>query len=73
MNRSGMLRCCTTRVGKDTTLWQMIKLVEEAQATTAEVQRILIHPLALEFVWIQTAIAIATIAARGILADPLQI
>ncbi|WP_334453566.1 copper-translocating P-type ATPase [Bradyrhizobium elkanii] len=40
LNRSGVLRCCATRVGKDTALSQIIKLVEEAQASTAQVQRI---------------------------------
>jgi Cu+-exporting ATPase len=40
LNRSGMLRCCATRVGRDTALSQIIKLVEEAQASTAQVQRI---------------------------------
>ncbi|MFZ5790108.1 MAG: heavy metal translocating P-type ATPase [Pseudomonadota bacterium] len=40
LNRSGMLRFRATRVGKDTALSQIIKLVEEAQASTAQVQRI---------------------------------
>jgi Cu+-exporting ATPase len=40
LNRTGMLRCLATRVGKDTALSQIIKLVEEAQASTAQVQRI---------------------------------
>jgi Cu+-exporting ATPase len=40
LNRTGMLRCCATRVGKDTALSQIIKLVEEAQASTAQVQRL---------------------------------
>jgi P-type Cu+ transporter len=40
LNRSGMLRCCATRIGKDTALSQIIKLVEEAQASTAQVQRL---------------------------------
>jgi Cu+-exporting ATPase len=40
LNRSGMLRCCATRVGKETALSQIIKLVEEAQASTAQVQRL---------------------------------
>ena len=40
LNRSGMLQCCATRVGRDTALAQIIKLVEEAQASTAQVQRI---------------------------------
>ncbi len=40
INRSGMLRMTATRIGKDTALAQIIKLVEEAQASTAQVQRI---------------------------------
>ena len=40
LNQSGMLRCCATRIGKDTALSQIIKLVEEAQASTAQVQRL---------------------------------
>jgi P-type Cu+ transporter len=40
LNRSGMLQFKATRVGKDTALSQIIKLVEEAQASTAQVQRI---------------------------------
>ena len=40
LNRSGLLRCCATRVGKDTALAQIIRMVEEAQASTAQVQRL---------------------------------
>jgi Cu+-exporting ATPase len=40
LNRSGMLRCRATRVGRETALSQIIKLVEEAQASTAQVQRL---------------------------------
>ncbi|MEX2650306.1 MAG: heavy metal translocating P-type ATPase [Alphaproteobacteria bacterium] len=40
LNRSGLLRFRATRVGKDTALSQIIRLVEEAQASTAQVQRI---------------------------------
>jgi Cu+-exporting ATPase len=40
LNRSGMLRFTATRVGRDTALAQIIKLVEDAQASTAQVQRI---------------------------------
>lgn len=40
LNRSGMLKFKATRVGKDTALAQIIKMVEEAQASTAQVQRI---------------------------------
>ncbi len=40
LNRSGMLRFTATRIGKDTALAQIIKLVEEAQTSTAQVQRL---------------------------------
>lgn len=40
MNRSGMLRVRATRVGSDTALAQIIRLVEEAQGSTAQIQRI---------------------------------
>ena len=40
LNRSGLLKFKATRVGKETALAQIIKLVEEAQASTAQVQRI---------------------------------
>jgi Cu+-exporting ATPase len=40
LNRSGMIRFKATRVGADTALSQIIKLVEEAQASTAPVQRL---------------------------------
>jgi Cu+-exporting ATPase len=40
LNRSGLLRCRATRVGRETALSQIIKLVEEAQASTAQVQRL---------------------------------
>lgn len=40
LNKSGLLRFKATRVGKDTALSQIIRLVEEAQSSTAQVQRI---------------------------------
>lgn len=40
LNRSGLLQFVATRVGKETALAQIIKLVEDAQASTAQVQRI---------------------------------
>jgi Cu+-exporting ATPase len=40
LNRTGMIRFRATRVGAETALSQIIKLVEEAQASTAPVQRL---------------------------------
>ena len=40
LNKSGLLRFRATRVGKDTALAQIIRLVEEAQSSTAQVQRL---------------------------------
>ena len=40
LNRTGMLHCRATRVGVDTALAQIIKLVEEAQSSTAQIQRL---------------------------------
>lgn len=40
LNRSGMLRFRATHVGKDTALSQIIRIVEQAQASTAQVQRL---------------------------------
>ena len=40
LNKSGLLRFKAIRVGKDTALSQIIRLVEEAQASTAQVQRL---------------------------------
>ncbi|MCA1370363.1 copper-translocating P-type ATPase [Bradyrhizobium sp. BRP14] len=39
-NRSGMLHFRATHVGKDTALSQIIRMVEQAQASTAQVQRL---------------------------------
>jgi len=40
INRSGLLHVCATRVGADTALAQIIRLVGEAQGSTAQIQRI---------------------------------
>lgn len=40
MNKMGMLKFKTTKVGHDTTLMQIIHMVEEAQASSAPIQRL---------------------------------
>ena len=40
MNRSGFLKCRATRVGEDTTLAQIIRLVESAAATKAPIAKL---------------------------------
>ncbi|TAK75802.1 MAG: heavy metal translocating P-type ATPase [Dehalococcoidia bacterium] len=40
LNQTGMLRVRATRIGSDTALAQIVRLVEEAQSSTAQVQRL---------------------------------
>lgn len=40
LNRSGVFRFQASRIGADTALAQIIKMVEEAQASTAQIQRL---------------------------------
>mgnify|MGYP000507022630 CR=1 FL=1 len=40
LNRTGLLHCRATRVGAETALAQIIKMVEDAQASTAQIQRV---------------------------------
>lgn len=62
LNRGGMLRCCATRVGRDTALSQIIKLVEEAQASTAQVQRLADQVTAY---FVPTVVIVAILAFAG--------
>jgi len=59
MNKMGMLKFRTTKVGHDTTLMQIVHMVEEAQASSAPIQRIA-DQVAEYFVPVVIAVAILT-------------
>ncbi len=69
LNTSGRIVVRATRVGGDTTLAQMARLVEEAQSGKAEVQR-LADRVAGIFVPVVIAIALVTLAAWLLLGQP---
>ncbi len=62
VNGRGLLKVRATRVGKDTTLAQIIRMVEQAQASRTEIQR-LADRVAAVFVPAVIAIAFATLLA----------
>ncbi len=62
LNRSGLMRFRATRVGKDTALSQIIKLVEEAQASTAQIQRLADQVTAY---FVPAVVAVAVISFAG--------
>ena len=62
LNKLGMLKFEATRVGKDTALAQIIKLVEDAQGSKAPIQK-LADQVSAVFVPIVIAIALLTFAA----------
>jgi Cu+-exporting ATPase len=62
LNRSGSLTFRATAVGADTALSQIVKLVEEAQASSAPIQRI-VDSVAAKFV--PTVVAVATLSFIG--------
>lgn len=60
INRSGFIRCEATRVGEDTTLSQIIKMVSDASATKAPIAKLADK---VSGVFVPTVIAIALITA----------
>jgi Cu+-exporting ATPase len=62
LNKNGVLRFRTLKVGKDTVLAQIVRLVEDAQATKPQIQK-LADKAVTWFIPVVLAIAIATFAA----------
>ncbi|NLZ46586.1 MAG: heavy metal translocating P-type ATPase [Clostridiales bacterium] len=78
LNHSGFIKCEATRVGEDTTLSQIIKMVSDAAATKAPIAKIadrvsgVFVPIVISIavltiaVWLLTGAEIGTSLARGI-------
>ena len=62
MNRSGFIRCKATRVGEDTTLSQIIRMVSDAAATKAPIAKVA-DKVSVVFVPAVITIAAITVAA----------
>ncbi|MGJ7909879.1 heavy metal translocating P-type ATPase [Neobacillus sp. LXY-1] len=69
INKNGFLKMKATKVGKDTALAQIIKVVEEAQGSKAPIQR-LADKISAIFVPIVVGIAVATFLIWFIWVDP---
>ncbi|MFM8320668.1 MAG: heavy metal translocating P-type ATPase [Chloroflexota bacterium] len=69
LNKLGLLRFQATRVGKDTALAQIIRLVEEAQGSKAPIQK-LADQVSAVFVPAVIGVALLTFAAWYFLAPP---
>ena len=69
LNQAGLFRFEARRVGRDTVLAQIVKLVREAQGSKAPVQR-LVDRVAAVFVPVVIAIAIVTFALWMVLGPP---
>ena len=71
VNQSGFLRCQATRVGEDTTLSQIIRMVSDAAATKAPIAKVadrvsgLFVPVVIAIALIATAVWLATGADFG--------
>ena len=71
VNQSGFLRCEATRVGEDTTLSQIIRMVSDAAATKAPIAKIadqvsgVFVPVVIAIALIATAVWLATGADFG--------
>lgn len=72
LNKMGMVRFEATRVGKETALAQIIRLVEDAQASKAPIQK-LVDQISAVFVPIVIVIALLTFAAWLAFGPPLPI
>ncbi len=69
INRMGLIRMEATRVGKETALAQIIRLVEEAQGSKAPIQR-LADQVSAVFVPVVIAIALVTFAVWYLIVPP---
>lgn len=69
LNQSGFLKCEATRVGEDTTLSQIIRMVSDAAATKAPVAK-LADKISAVFVPVVIALAVVTIIVWLILGQP---
>ncbi len=65
MNQSGFIRCEASRVGEDTTLSQIIKMVSDAAATKAPIAKVADR---VSGVFVPAVIAIAVLTVIGWLA-----
>ena len=72
MNRLGMIRFEATRVGKETALSQIIRLVEEAQGSKAPIQK-LVDQISAVFVPVVIVIAIITFVGWMVFGPALPI
>ncbi len=72
LNKLGMIKFEATRIGKETALAQIIRLVEEAQGSKAPIQK-LVDRISSVFVPAVIAIALVTFAAWMLFGPPLAV